>query len=257
MTTIIIGSTAARYWYHDWREPKDYDVFSDGMDRAGDVFWDDRLYGLLGDTTVRMATPDELYTIKFSHAYWELPNGSWQKHMADLLELKRRGAQLIPEWHDVLYRIWEDKHGKKKVDLNMESEDFFADAVKRIYDHDSLHDSVAYTPGRPIYDDCLKDGSTVLMDMKKVWAMPHDRIVQMFREEIYVTALERLVIPHDYKYSPGRAYQWALTRTITSLTKGRSARFLVEHFDDVRKADVDYVAVHRANSHHLKPLETA
>lgn len=420
MATLVIGSTAARHWFPDWREPKDYDVYSDSP-VDGDVFWDDRLYNLIGrDTTIRMATPDELLSIKWSHAYWELKNGSWGKHMADLLDLERRGAQLIPEWHDVLYRIWEDKHGKKKVDLTMESggddeevwlpypgdtrysvsnlgrvrgprkllegtecsgpvkyrqygigrestklghslvmetfvgplpvgmqvrhldgdpqnnrvsnlmygtplenaadkqrlgttvrgevhklaklteesvasiraeyargdvsqrqlaskygvaqslvgrvinhqswqgeKGFFEDAVKRVYDHDSLHLSVAYTPGRPIYDECLKDGKSVQMDMAKVWAMPHEKIVQMFREEVYVTALERLVIPSGYRHSPGGAYQWALRRTITSLTKGRSARFLVEHFGEFCKPDVDYVAVHRANASYLKELAHA
>lgn len=253
MTLLITGSTAARYWFGDWREPKDFDCLSD-MPTEGDAYWDDRLYELIPHGTRRFATPDELYTIKSSHAYWELRNGSWGKHMADLLNLRARGAQLIPEWHDLLYKVWEDLHGKKKVDLTMESDDFFADAVKRIYDHDSIHRSVAYTSGRPIYEECLKDGHSVQMDMQKVWAMPVERQIQMFREEIYVTALERLVIPSGYRHSPGGAYQWALRRTITSLTKGKSARFLVEHFDEFRRPDVDYVAVHRANASYLKEL---
>ncbi|QSM04684.1 hypothetical protein PROPHIGD54-2_84 [Mycobacterium phage prophiGD54-2] len=263
MTALVVGSTAAKHWYPDWREPKDTDAFHSGHffqsaygDKRGDIFWDDRLYGLIGEDS-RIATPDELYTIKHSHAYWELKNNSWSKHMADLLELQRRGAKLIPEWHDVLYKVWEDLHGKKQVDLTQESDEFFTDAVKRIYDHDSIHHSVAYTPGKPIYDECLKDGKSVQMDMAKVWALPHERIVQMFREEIYVTALERLVIPNNYKHSPGAAYQWALRRTITSLTKGKSAQFIVSHFDEFRRPDLDYVQWHKDNNRFLKRLETA
>lgn len=265
MTTLIVGSVAAKHWFSDWREPKDVDAFTDkdqidvsmitDCDLKGDIFWDERLRDPIH--TGGVATPDELYTIKHSHAYWELKNNSWGKHMADLLDLKRRGAKLIPEWHDVLYKVWEDLHGKKQVDLTQESDEFFTDAVKRIYDHDSIHHSVAYTPGKPIYDECLKDGKSVQMDMAKVWAMPHERIVQMFREEIYVTALERLVIPNDYKYSPGAAYQWALRRTITSLTKGKSAQFIVSHFDEFHAPDLNYVQWHKDNSHFLKRLETA
>lgn len=255
LTALVVGSTAAKHWFPDWREPKDLDRFASVG--HGDLFWDERLYKLVPQGSDRFATPDELYTIKHSHAYWELRNNSWSKHMADLLELQRRGAKLIPEWHDVLYTVWEDLHGKKQVDLTQESDEFFTDAVKRIYDHDSIHHSVAYTPGKPIYDECLKDGKSVQMDMAKVWAMPHERIVQMFREEIYVTALERLVIPNDYKYSPGAAYQWALRRTITSLTKGKSAQFIVSHFDEFRAPDFNYVQWHRSNGHFLKRLETA
>ncbi|OHT91317.1 hypothetical protein BKG70_00870 [Mycobacteroides chelonae] len=264
LTTLVIGSVAAKHWFTDWREPKDVDAFTDkdqidvsmitDCDLKGDFLWDERLRDLIHAGGV--ATPDELYTIKHSHAYWELKNSSWGKHMTDLLDLKRRGAKLIPEWHDVLYKVWEDLHGKKQVDLTQESDEFFTDAVKRIYDHDSIHHSVAYTPGKPIYDECLKDGKSVQMDMAKVWAMPHERIVQMFREEIYVTALERLVIPNDYKYSPGAAYQWALRRTITSLTKGKSAQFIVSHFDEFRAPNLNYVQWHKDNSHFLTRLET-
>jgi hypothetical protein len=174
--------------------------------------------------------------------------------MHDLLELQRRGAQLIPELHDLLYKIWEDEHGKKQVDLTKEADDFFADAVKRPYDHDSIHLSVAYTPGHPLYDDALKPGKTVQMDMNVVWSWPFEQQIKLFREEVYVTALERLVIPSNYRYSPGAAYQWALRRTITSLTKGRSARFMVSNFEQFRKPG-PYVERHLANAHYLIPLE--
>lgn len=252
MTIISIGSTAAKVWFPDWREPKDYDVFADeplaGV--KGDPFWDDRLHEWFFPFEERTATVDELYTIKVSHAFWELKNGSWGKHMVDVLELQRRGAKLIPELHDLLYKIWEDVHGKKVVDLTEESGEFFADAVKRVYDHDSLHRSVAYTPGMPLYEEALKPGKSVQMDMPLVWSWPFDKIVRLFREEIYVTALERLIVPNDYQYSPGAAYQWALRRTITSLTKGRSAQFLVTNFEHFRKPE-PYVDRHRENSQYL------
>lgn len=251
MTIISIGSTAAKTWFSDWREPKDYDAFADeelaGV--KGDIFWDDRLRDWFGNGC-RVATMDELYTIKVSHAYWELKNGTWAKHMVDVLDLQRRGAKLLPELHDLLYKIWEDKHGRKQCDLTEESDEFFADAVKRVYDHDSLHRSVAYTPGKPLYEEALKPGKSVLMDMPLVWSWPFDKQVKLFREEIYVTALERLIVPNDYQYSPGAAYQWALRRTITSLTKGRSAQFLVTNFEHFRKPE-PYVERHRENSRYL------
>jgi len=259
MRTLLIGSAAAQRLLPWWRDPKDWDYFSDtSLKFAGDpvrrdVFWDDRLTELIPENTARAATLDELYTIKFSHSYWELRNGSWSKHMMDLVDMKRAGAQLIPAWHDLLYKVWEDLHGKKVVDLTQEAEEFFTDAVKRIYVHDSIHESVAYGD-RPIYEECLKDGHSVQMDMAKVWAMPKERQLQMFREEIYVTALERLVIPQNYQCSPGAAYQWALRRTITSLTKGRSAKFLVENFDVLRKPDIDYVKQHLSKSDKLVRL---
>jgi hypothetical protein len=256
MTILTVGSTAARVWFPDWREPKDLDVFTD-VEVAGErvePFWDESFRNWLAPWEERTATPDELYTIKHSHAYWELRNGSWNKHMFDLLELERRGARFIPWLHDLLYAVWATRYGHKKVDLTQEAEDFFSDAVTRIYEHDSIHHSVAYTPGRPIYDECLKDGKSVQMDMAKVWAMPVERQLQMFREEVYVTALERLIIPSGYSYSPGAAYQWALRRTITSLTKGESAKFMVTNFHALRRPDMDYVDHHLANKDFLVKL---
>lgn len=259
MTSIIIGSTALHRWFPGLvREPKDLDRFaSDGGHLGDDNFWDDRLYEYFQDEK-RYATVDELYTVKVSHAQWDIRNDTWAKHMFDILFLQRNGAKLIPELHDLLYGIWIDKHGKKKMTFS-ESEEFFDDAVVRKYDHDSLHESVAYGD-HALYLDYLVPGRSVAMDMAKVWASPQDTIVKLFREEIYATALERLIVPTDYRYSPGRAYHWALRRTITSLTKGKSSRWLIENFEWFRTAkdpftEEDYVARHHKKSDKLIPLE--
>lgn len=258
MPTLIIGSTAMAEYLPGRREPKDLDVFSDSpiWRAAGtDPFWHDDFYFWLDDAwPSRYATLDELYTIKVSHAYWELPNGSWDKHMSDIVALKNAGAQLDLALHDLLYSVWEEKHGRKRVNLKMTKDDFFSDAVTRIYDHDSIHDSVAYGDV-PVYDSMLVDGKTVAMDMAAIKALPFDRQVMLYREEIYATALERWVIPSGYKISPRKAYAWAARKTIVSLTKGWSARFLVENYEIFRKPDMDYVAHHKSKAHKLVRLE--
>lgn len=251
---LIIGSTAMAMLGFDRREPKDIDVFTDEASDGEDAFWDPAFADWLADGETRVATLDEMYTIKLSHSYWELRNGSWNKHMSDLVWLQDAGGRVIQPLHDLLYGAWKRRHGSKKVNLTQESGEFFSDAVHRRYDHDSLHESVAYGD-RPIYEECLRDGASVQMDMKKVWAMPFDRQVQLFREEIYVTALERIIIPDDYTGSPRAAYAWALRRTITSLTKGRSAQFIAEHFKTFRSPDIDYVQHHLSKKHTLIPLE--
>lgn len=246
---LIIGSTAAVQQGVDLgRTPKDLDMFTDGA--GGDSFFDERFLEYWSLDTNRYATVDELTTIKTSHAYWELRNGSWSKHMADLLKLRAAGGHVIEELHSVLYAVWEDRYGKKVLNLDKEAEDFFSDAVPRIFVHDTIHESIA-APNRPIYEECLKDDHSVNMDMSKVWNMPVDRQLEMFREEIYVTALERKIIPSEYTMSPGAAYQWALRRTITSLTKGRSARFLVDHFDQLTRPAKKYVDHHKQHGDRL------
>lgn len=261
---LIIGSTAMHINFPDSREPKDLDFFAPEEQiprylkaKAGEVepFWHESWRGSIFETSNwGVATPDQLYTIKVSHAYWELPNKSWSKHMTDVLFLKRHGAKLDMELHKLLYPVWVEQHGKKKMNLAQAAGMFFKDAVVRIYDHDSIHDSVAYGD-HPLYERILKDGETVDIDPVKLWeGMTFEEQVLLFREEICATALERWMIPTEYKFSPGLAYTLALRKTITSLTKGRSARFIVDNFEHFMKPH-DYMAIHRQKIHKLIPLK--
>lgn len=250
---LYIGSTAIKHWYPDFkREPKDLDVFSPREYLDADVFWHPSLPDMW-DNGSWYATPDELYTLKISHAYWDLKNGSWQKHMEDAMFLKSKGAELDLELHDLLYKVWEEKHGSKKVNLQMTAEDFFTDAVVRIYDHDSIHAAVSYFD-RPLYEKTLVGGQEIKVDMGIIKAMPFEEKIMMYKEEIYATALERILIPKDLNTSPRAAYAWALKRTITSLTRGWSARFMAENYDVFRAPDCDYVQRFKDNSDRLIKL---
>lgn len=267
MSFLLVGSQALGEYIEIGREPKDHDIWTNEPEydsfeeydgKRVEKFWHEGLVLFFENRPEQsaIATLDELYTIKCSHVGWELRNGSWDKHMSDIVKLKSAGAQIIDSQYKILYKIWEDVHGKKQLKLALTKEEFFGDAVVRKYDHDSLHESVAYGD-HAMYIDVLKDGSEIDVDMAKIKALPWENQIKLFREEVYATALERQVIPSGYKISPRKAYAWALRRTITSLTKGWSSRFLVENYDVMRKPDVDYVAVHKSKAHKLIPLEEA
>jgi hypothetical protein len=252
MRRLVIGSTAMRH-YFPGRDPKDFDVFAD-HECKGEVFWDKSFEQWLKDGTWRVATLNEIYTIKVSHSYWDLRNGSWQKHIEDAAALKDYGAKLDKDLHKLLYKVWEKRYGAKKVDLDRDKTEFFDDAVPRLYDHDSIHFSVAYGE-KPLYQRLLRPGRQVAMDMKKVKSLPKETVVRMLREEVYTTALERTVIPSNYSVSPQLAYARALRKTITSLTKGWTAQFMVENYDEFRRPDIEYVKHHLSKKHLLIPLE--
>lgn len=248
-----------REWLPDSREPKDYDVFSDRTDLPSKVgglrvenFWHDSFTDLFG-TGVRFLSLDELYTLKISHAAWELKNGSWVKHMEDTVRLRDAGAEFVPDLFAGLYRVWEELHGPKGVDLNKDKSAFFSDAVRRTYDHDSIHRAVAYGD-EPLYERFLKPGETVTMDMSKVWAADRETQIRLFREEVLATALERIMVPSDFTASPGRAYLWSLRRTITSLTKGKSSLFMALNYPELRNPDPDYVKRFRSRMDRLITL---
>lgn len=261
MRSLIVGSHALKALGVCNREPKDIDWWCDG--RVGEMtsaqggidhLWHESFAQFIPDTnSTQYATLDQMYTIKLSHSHWEIPNGSWHKHIYDMRALKGHGAKLDLGLYRILYKVWEEMYGKKVMNLDQDKSEFFDDAVRRTYDHDSLHASVAYGD-HPIYEEILKDGATVDIDPVKMWALSHNQLVRLFREEIYVTALERLVIPRNYKTSAGAAYLWALRRTITSLTKGKSSRFILENFEDFAIPDPSYVQRHLDNSSKLVKL---
>lgn len=256
MQRLIVGSIAASYHLPAWRTPKDCDIYSPedyAYTYAIDKYWHPSFEFWIPPSTNRMATLNELYTMKISHSYWSLPNGSWLKHISDSVKFKQAGALLLPQLHDLLYGAWNDLHGKKIISLDKEATEFFSDSVDRIYDHDSIHESVAYGD-HALYIDFLKPGQTVNLDMQKIWAAPFEIQIKLFREEVYATALERILIPKNYKYSPRAAYAWALKRTITNLTKGKAAQFMVLNYDILRDPDCNYMQRHLDNKDRLVKL---
>lgn len=256
MTKLIIGSTAAKLHYPDFpRSPKDLDVFAGPSQHipVEDAFWHPKFGQWLDeDCDSRYATPTELRTIKLSHAAWEIRGSSWFKHMDDYWFLTTKGAGLDETLYNMLYSVWEERYGKKVIDLNYDKAAFFDDAVARKYDHDSVHRSVACEVGHPEYEKYL-DGE-VKIDMKKVWAAGFTSQMILFGEEIAATALERYVIPSDYTCSPLGAWRKALRKTVTSLTKGKSSQFIAMNYGSFRNPLFDYVERHKNNRHYLEEL---
>jgi hypothetical protein len=265
----LIGSHAARRHFSDFREPHDVDFhtadadeaenfkqkYRDAGKRPPDVFVDQRLeeWPYWGP----FATPEELYTMKVSHAFWEInrdPN-NWNKHMSDVIFFQRKGVDFNRELYNILRPIWKDLHAPHRTSLAQNKKNFFNDAVKRIYDHDSIHASIAYGD-HPLYEDILVPGEEVMVDNDRFFNdMDLETQLKCVREEVYATALERILIPRDYSGSPGAAYAWALRRTITSLFKGEWALWTVLHYDTLARPDCNYLQRHLDNKDKLIPLE--
>lgn len=263
----LIGSAAAKQHFPDFREPKDVDYHSanpcvlitpEGEMRR-DVFTDVRLaqwnWG-------EVATPSELYTMKVSHSFWEIGDPqsrskNWRKHMSDVVFFQRKGVEFNRELYDILLPIWKDIHKKNPTNLKQNAGAFFKDAVVRKYDHDSIHASIAYND-HPLYEDILVPGEEVMVDSTKFFSgMDYETQLQLVREEVYATALERIMIPNDYVGSPSQAYAWALQRTITSLFKGEWALWTVLNYDTLARPDCNYVQRHLDNKDKLILLEDA
>lgn len=267
MRSLIVGSAAMKHWFPDFKDPKDIDVFSSddrsvlvkelsknftNSEKRLELFWDEDLAACIGEhDTCQYASPDQLYTLKVSHAFWDI---QWEKHMHDIMFLKENGARFIPELYEQLYKVWVRKHGKKQANLNVPANQFFKTTVTRVYEHDSIHASVAYYE-RPLFEKILRDGSEVAVDRSKFDSLSLEDKCKLVREEIYATALERLIIPNNYRYSQKAAYAWAIKKTVTSFSKGWFPLFIVLNFEQLKSPDVDYVARHLKNKDRLILLE--
>lgn len=241
---MIVGSTALEYFEMNRCFPKDVDIWTDDPEYESPEGDDwhliptaimDMIYDPHG-----YCTPDQIYTIKCSHAVWDI---MWDKTKLDILWLKANGCKIIPELYKALIEHWTFVHGNKNfLSLNKSKDDFFDDNVNYVEDHDYLHQLVAY-PNAPVYTTVLKDGEDVLIDKDKFFAMPLELQVKMFREEMAVIACERWLIDPRFKdkISWYKAHVYSVRKTITTLTKGVFSRFLVENLEHFVKPEYKYV----------------
>ena len=200
-----------------------------------------------------VASLDELYTIKLSHSLWNLEHSSWEKHIRHLIVMKNHGATLIRELFDILYPIWEDRYGKKEVNLNQGGDDFFNNHIERIYEHDSVHDAVKFYD-QPLFNEILKDGSDVLVDKEKFFALSVEKQHNLVFEEIFVIALERKGFSTQGK-NYHKDYLFALKKLVTELSKGWFPLYILDNISDFSSPPFNYYNKAMNNRDLLIPLD--
>ena len=199
---MIIGSTAIKNFFPDFpREPQDIDIiksmYIEKYNSDTRIEWlENHILKNWFTKPIEICTPNELYTLKISHCFWDLENNSWDKHMWDIQWLKEKGCKFIPELFYQLYSYWETVHGKnKRSDLNMSSEKFFDNVVNYPREHDLLHEMLVqhdYFDNKiPTYKKILKDGAEVDVSEEKFNKLAEKEKFNLVIEEIMVMSLER------------------------------------------------------------------
>jgi hypothetical protein len=235
MKSLIIGSTAIKHWYPDFkREPKDLDLIdtetymsTKGVERL----WIHQFQELL-DINIddRYLDPNSLLTLKLSHLGWDI---LWEKHVADVEFLFSKGCMVDRGLYERLVEGWIRKHGKKWASLKgKDSTTFFEDAVARKYNHDSIHEIVAIYD-KPLYEQLIHEG--VQCSEKGFEKLSYEDKIYLVKEEVWVTALERYLIPNDFKYSATLAYQQALKKLATTMSSGLFKFFILSNIHILRK----------------------
>jgi len=246
---ILIGSRAARHWFEDFREPKDWDYITDYKNEDGRDAWIERINDekhefhtiwfcagnryILENTECDIVKPEFLYTLKLSTCFWPV---FWEKTMWDIKYFQEKGVQHDETLFKIMYEEHTRIHGRKRANLKKTNDEFFKDAVKREYVHDDIHKAVAYYDA-PLYESCKKDKNKAFINESLFNKLSYEDQLRMCREEIYVTALERFLIPKDFKINRTVAYREACKLLLTSMTKGWFPKFIALNWFELYKPD--------------------
>ncbi len=236
MQWLIIGSTAACHWFGEQvRIPKDIDLLTPAKITGSeskvcivDAKWHDAAELIFKlNTDPVFANPNILYTLKVSHAHWNI---HWPKTINDIHTFQTLGCTLHKPLYDELVAVWNTIHGVKHVNLNQTVDKFFDDAVTREYDHELLHEIVA-SPNRPMHERLRPDPNLVWCDVNIFEAFTPAEKARVVHEELLVTAIERgnLILNNPTSKKTAAVHN-AYKLLCTSMTKGWFARYLITNY---------------------------
>lgn len=232
----LVGSRAIKHWFSDFREPNDYDYVTTSNKRSNKEIEYHPVQNPGHQWIVEqgpIASPEIMLTIKMSHSFWDV---HWPKTMSDILFLQRKKVQYIPHLFDKLYKYWTFVHGHKKAYLDVNNEEFFTTNVERKYEHDDIHAAISYYD-EPLYKKVKRDQSKAAIDYDLFLALSFEDKLILCREEIYVVALERFLIPSGFKEHRFKSYFLSCKQLITSMTKGWFPKFIVENWSSLYRED--------------------
>lgn len=173
-----------------------------------------------------------LFALKASHRY-KKNSPYFNKTRRDYMMLKNMGYEIREDLKE-FYKLREKEtynYGHPK--LNVGKKDFFTgDGVEYIYDHDTIHEAVAY-PNPPAYKSYQPAENEVNTSKALFDAQSHNTKLLGVLEESYVLALERSQVPFPGLVPPRKSFLMALEKVCTSITSGWFRAWAYEHYDEV------------------------
>lgn len=197
---------------------------------------------VLGITAVH---PNVVYALKRSHAYLgDKQNPHFQKTRKDIGVLEAHGCAIPDELKAWFRKREKATYNYKVPSLERNKQNFFNvnEGVPYIYDHDSIHEAVAYHE-HPAYTYFQRDGHSVAVDRNKWENLPEEVRLNSVLEESYVLALERMLIPGNFKANPDKAFLIALQKVCTTIASGWWREYAWRNYDAVvDRYSPEYVA---------------
>lgn len=209
---------------------------------------------------VNVAMPGTLLAIKMSHRF-KKNSPHFIKTMKDIHWLRSQNVVMTEIDQEIMRLRQQEVLSYKHPKLDVTKKEFFDDQMGYVYDHDTIHEAIAIA-GHPAYKNYMVDGSEVMTSREKFDSMPHVLKLAGVYEESCVLALERCLIPNNFRedIKPEHAFYMALSKVCTSITSGWFREFAWEHYLEVSKmyqqlGTSDYVRRFKENQHMLKPFK--
>jgi hypothetical protein len=217
----LFGSHLIKKYFDDFRTPNDIDwVTNDESEMKKSIVGKEEYY-YMPFSPDREMTVDEIYTLKVSHAIYDI---HWKKTMSDIRFLQIKGCKVIPEFLKTLREYWVTIHGdQKRTEFEVKPGKFFEDKVRRKVNHDDMH--MLLNPS-PTYKKII-NGDDVMPIPEKFLSLSEIDKTELMFEEAFVIAIER------FPNSPDRvAYQFAQQALVTRLHPVWLADYVIQNWNE-------------------------
>lgn len=199
------------------------------------------------EVNVYLPTLEYLYAIRRSHVFRPLnfPKHIWHLTMIQsVLDISSISEECRAFLKDRI-KLTKAAYGDRVPKLNKTNMDFFDDPVKKIYEHDDLHEIVAFMD-EPIYLKMKRDKEMAMCE-KDMWEdLTHQQKIWCVQEESMVIALERFLITGTIN-NPRIAFLKALEKVCTNLTSGWFRDFAIDNYVECRNLNVDFWKIFQDN----------
>ena len=243
---ILIGSRALNYWNPNFKikDSTDWDIISENkinnaefhdinflnnskfekyIEKSNIIFENIPLY---------VMSLKGLSIIKRSHLWRNL---SFQKHIThyhkyliNIKDFDNNDLELLNE--RIILTKKEFPQGNPSLMKN--KQDFFDDYVSKIYDHDYLHELISYYD-KPIYTKLLRNNELVWCEKDKWDLLSYEDKCKCVAEETFVIAIERFLVPKNWKYPYKLAYIKSLDKVCTTLCSGWFRDFAIDNYPQI------------------------
>lgn len=251
---VLIGSRALAFWNPSLKlsEDTDWDVITDSyvpmehpliewhsadfLNNRDMMEYSSCCHVELPDGTVaNVMNRMGLAIIKRSHLWRDL---SFNKHITHYHKFGLRkqfdgwSPHIVFTDLEVRTKLTKEAFPQGNPNLMQTKKDFFDDAVAKKYDHDYLHELVAFYE-KPLYNNLLRNPDLAWCDEDKWNLLSHEDQVKCVAEETFVISIERFMVPNDWDYPSKLAYMKALRKVCTTLCSGWFRDFAIDYYPEV------------------------